>query len=101
MVDFLILLAIAVAVLLGIMKAFPSHTGASRYARNILIGLDQLINAILFGDPDETLSSHIGKAAEHGHWFAIMMSRFLDLFEKDHCKKSMEYDEGKRQLFKD
>ncbi len=47
MVDFLILLAIVVAVLLIIMKVFPSHTGASRYARNILIGLDQLINATL------------------------------------------------------
>lgn len=101
MVDGLIFLAVVVGVLLAVMKVFPSHTGASRYARNVLIGVDQLFNAILFGDPDETLSSRIGKAAEHGHWFAIMMSRFLDLFEKDHCKKSMEYDEGKRNLFKD
>jgi hypothetical protein len=28
---------------------------------NVLIGIDQLGNAIMFGDPDETISSRIGK----------------------------------------
>ena len=28
-----------------------------RYALNLLIAIDQLVNAILRGDPDETLSS--------------------------------------------
>lgn len=32
-----------------------------KYFYNILIGIDQLVNAILGGDPDETISSRLGK----------------------------------------
>lgn len=32
-----------------------------KYLYNILIGIDQLANAILGGDPDETISSRLGK----------------------------------------
>jgi hypothetical protein len=32
-----------------------------RYVRNLLISLDQLANTILGGDPDETMSSRMGK----------------------------------------
>ena len=32
-----------------------------KYLYNILIGVDQLVNAIFGGDPDETLSSRLGK----------------------------------------
>lgn len=98
--NFLIFLAVTVFALIGIKTMFKPHTGVSRYALNVLIAIDQLVNAILFGDPDETLSSRIGKNAEKGHKFSIFMSKVLDWFEKDHCKKSMEYDEGKRGLLK-
>lgn len=68
-----------------------------RYFWNILISIDQLANTFLFGSPDETISSrmgkHIAKKEDKCHicWFVC---RFLDLFEKDHCKKSIEKDEG-------
>lgn len=32
-----------------------------KYLYNILIGIDQLVNALLGGDPDETISSRLGK----------------------------------------
>lgn len=32
-----------------------------KYIFNILIGIDQLCNTILGGDPDETMSSRMGK----------------------------------------
>ncbi|MDP4158147.1 MAG: hypothetical protein Q8911_00075 [Bacillota bacterium] len=32
-----------------------------KYFYNILIGIDQLCNTILGGDPDETISSRMGK----------------------------------------
>jgi len=31
-----------------------------RYFKNILIGIDQLINTLFLGDPDETISSRTG-----------------------------------------
>ena len=36
------------------------------YFKNVLIGIDQLVNALLGGDPDETVSSRVGKAAAAG-----------------------------------
>lgn len=35
--------------------------GVKKYLYNILIGVDQLCNTILGGDPDETMSSRMGK----------------------------------------
>ena len=36
-------------------------TKASLYFWNVLVAIDQLFNTILGGDPDETLSSRMGK----------------------------------------
>ena len=32
----------------------------TRYICNILIAVDQLVNAVFWGDPDETISSRMG-----------------------------------------
>jgi hypothetical protein len=66
-----------------------------RYIWNILIGIDQFFNAVFGGDPDETISSRMGKhLAKHDCPFCNMMCKFLNLFQKDHCVKSIEKDEG-------
>jgi hypothetical protein len=65
-----------------------------RYIWNLLISIDQLANSILGGDPDETISSRMGKRARQGDKFGIMLCRLLDIFDKGHCKKSIEKDEG-------
>lgn len=68
-----------------------------KYIKNILIAIDQLINAILLGDPDETISSRVGKLMHKRNW-ARVLANFLDLFEKDHAQKSIEEDEGKDRI---
>lgn len=76
-----------------------------KYLWNILIAIDQLINTMFGGDPDETISSRMGKWARAGrnkkglrkkiykisHWV-------VELFEKDHFKKSIEEDRGNRRI---
>lgn len=42
-----------------------------RYFWRVLISIDQLLNTVAGGDPDETLSSRLGKAAEKGNQFSI------------------------------
>jgi len=67
------------------------------YLLNILIAIDQLLNALLFGDPDETLSSRMGKYVVRGRGFIpCVLCKLLDMVfsEKDHCKNSIELDEG-------
>jgi hypothetical protein len=60
-----------------------------------LISIDQTFNVlVLDGDEDETISSHAGKAMLSGERWGCILCRFLELFEKDHCLKAIEPDEG-------
>lgn len=57
------------------------------YLWNILIGLDQLANTILAGNPDETISLRAKKAYQNGELWGCVLCRVLDLFDKGHCDK--------------
>lgn len=71
----------------------------SLYFWNILIALDQLANTILAGDPDETMSSRMGKNIRLGRCkLCKVICYFLDKIDKGHCEKSIESDEGSRQV---
>ena len=80
------------------------------YVRNILVGIDQLVNTIIGGDPDETISSRIGKCqrGDFGRavWYFTYLPRvFVDLvfyyFDgPNHCRNNIEEDEGKDDLLK-
>jgi uncharacterized membrane protein YbhN (UPF0104 family) len=66
-----------------------------QYFWNILICIDQFINTLLGGFPDETLSSRMGKHVTKGDCIICsFICGFLNLFEKDHCIKNIEKDEG-------
>lgn len=76
-------------------KKWKQWCGEMRqYIWNILISIDQLINTFFGGFPDETLSSRMGKRARKGDRFAKCFCNVLDVFDKDHCEKSIEEDEG-------
>jgi hypothetical protein len=64
----------------------------TKYLVNILIAIDQLLNTILAGDPDETISSRLAKKSGQP---AKCACTILDMVDKDHCTKSLEGDEGK------
>ncbi|WP_263082147.1 hypothetical protein [Endozoicomonas sp. Mp262] len=67
-----------------------------RYFWNILIAIDQLANTLLAGDPDETISSRAAKANRKGKRWGCVLCRFLHWFDRNHCEKSIELDEGER-----
>ncbi|MEM9522765.1 MAG: hypothetical protein AAF982_02020 [Pseudomonadota bacterium] len=67
-----------------------------RYIWNLLIAVDQLGNAILFGDPDETISSRCAKHANAWGW--KQLGRFLEWIDPGHLADAIEHDEGKDQL---
>lgn len=64
---------------------------------NILIALDQLANAILGGDPDETLSSRFAKHRGHG-CIQDALAQGLDAIDPGHSDDSIEMDEGKDRV---
>lgn len=68
-----------------------------RYIINNLIALDQLLNAVLGGDPDETVSSRAAKSPNLPHW--RLLGWILEAIDPGHMKRSLEKDEGKRSLW--
>lgn len=69
---------------------------------NVLIGIDQTFNAVGGGDPDETVSSRIGKMKrKYGGtipWrrpIVKIVEQMLNFLDKDHSIKAIEEDEGK------
>jgi len=71
-----------------------------RYFYNLLISIDQLINTILGGDPDETMSSRMGKhLAKRDCPLCNLLCSLLNLINKNHCVKAIEPDEGKNATF--
>jgi hypothetical protein len=64
-----------------------------KYFFNVLIAIDQLANTLLGGDPDETLSSRMGKRVKHCR-VCFYVCRVLHFFDPQHCQKSIESDEG-------
>jgi len=60
------------------------------YWFNLLFEFDRLVNAIAFGDPQETISGRLGK-----HFPNSEFRRFVDwLFYEGHCKHAIKEDEG-------
>ncbi len=58
------------------------------YLRSVGIAIDQTLNAILAGSPDETLSSRAWRAERNGKLFGKFFRPIIDTlfwFEPNHC----------------
>lgn len=73
-----------------------------KWMLNVLISVDQLGNVIFGGDPDETISSRLGKLkVRHGGaipWHrpvAKVIDWGLEKIDLNHSIDAIEYDEGK------
>jgi hypothetical protein len=76
-----------------VLYAFPQFW-PKRYCWNVLIAVDQLANALIAGDPDETISSRAAKRQHRRVW--RWLGRVLEWIDPDHLAKSLEKDEGGR-----
>lgn len=72
--------------------------GLRKYVWNLLIALDQLLNTLLGGDPDEAVSSRLGKAARRGSRYGGWLHDLLERFWPGHCRESIEDDEGQDEV---
>lgn len=72
---------------------------AKRYYLNLLIADDQGVNTICGGDPDETISSRIGKRKDGPSRFFARVVDTLFFWQPEHTRKSIEPDEGGNAVF--
>lgn len=72
-----------------------------RYIMNWLRWWDQGLNVLTGGDSLETLSSRAGKGQREGKKWACILCRCLDLFQKDHCARSINSDDGANATVRD
>jgi len=84
--------------IMAVLAFMPGSIG--QWAFNYWIAVDQLANSLTLGDPDETISSRMGKwsMAEDPGMFRYATSGticfFLDIVDEGHCTNSIEHDEG-------
>ena len=73
-----------------------------KWVLNVLIAIDQLFNALLGGDPDETISSRLGKAVARGCRSRLVrfLVWLLDRIDPGHTRDAVEKDEGKREIWR-
>ena len=63
------------------------------WALNVAIAIDQLANAVLRGDPDETLSSRAYRMHMKGQPYWGGLASVIDwvfFWDEDHCRKAFE-----------
>ena len=52
-----------------------------KFIYNLLLALDQLLNTLLLGHPDETLSSRLGRSKKNERYFWVSpLRRLIDAF---------------------
>lgn len=71
------------------------------YLKNLGIALDQLLNAVLRGYPDETLSSRAWRMAVKQQPYWGWTQRFIDglfFWEDNHCEASFLSEIERKQL---
>ena len=71
------------------------------YVNHVLIGLDQFANTVTGGEPDETISSRVGRDATQGKFFGKVMTKFLDLFQRNHSAKAIAGDLERAKTIED
>jgi hypothetical protein len=71
------------------------------YVKCVAIAVDQLLNAILGGFPDETLSSRAYRAERNNRIFGKIFRPLIDgllFFDRQHCYNSYLSEVERRQL---
>jgi len=67
----------------------------NKYIYKNFLSVDQRLNALFFGNEDETISSRMGKhLVKKDSRISCFICKLLNLIDKNHCIESIEEDEN-------
>lgn len=106
---FLVIILFYIAVNIGIKIlaigfALFGKDKIKQYGINVWEGLDNSASADTGGDPDDSVSSRLGKGRKAGSKVIGFTANKVDLVASElfgdlnHCEKSIERDEGRKQV---
>lgn len=61
-----------------------AQTAKEGYLRRLPVAIDIFADEVADGPMDETISSRAARASRKGKWWGRLLSKFLNLFQKDH-----------------
>jgi hypothetical protein len=94
------LISLAWAFFIWIIGLSASKSTVQGIALNVMYSIDQLGNAVIGGDPDETISSRAGRAIQEGRCKGCkLLCWLLNKVDPNHCNKYLEPG-GDRDVFK-
>lgn len=64
-----------------------------------MVGIDQLFNAILAGDPGDTISYRAAVAMLKGQKWGCVLCQILNKIQHDHCEKTLASTDHQRLLW--
>ncbi len=88
---YIFLLLLAIVIVRNIFRI-----GFKKYILNVLIGIDQLANALLGGEPDETISCRCARG--QGKWYWRVLGRFLEWLDPGHLQKAYNSELNRNHL---
>lgn len=71
------------------------------YPKRVLISIDQVLNAIIGGQPDETLSARAWRLRSQSRLWGstrLVIDALFSPFEREHCRLSFESEMARRHL---
>jgi hypothetical protein len=68
------------------------------YFSNVLVALDQFVNTIFGGHPDETISSRWGRGALKGDKLDTIGADALNTIQPGHTTGAIEHDKERAEL---
>lgn len=89
-------LLVPFAVLAQIVRHLVMGKSLSAFWWDVAIGLDQLGCAVLYGEPDWTVSSRTHWLAKYkGNQYAAVFEKLIDaIFGRSHCRESFTHEFG-------
>lgn len=73
----------------------------NRFLLNVLVWIDEGLNTLTLGSPDETVSSRAAKSRDKGQLFGCVLCRLLDWIKPGHCTESLQPSAGADAIVKD